>query len=308
MSTTSFLPTRLNHTHRIVRKLGRTIAYRLEDAYRLASQSQKPAEIVNQTEIRIVGLRRTGNHAIIGWLKQQASGNIRLLNNVTPGENPYRYKYHNLKDYHPEHPKMMAVYLNHARGNLTGYDYLLYSYEDWGLSDIGCQRFEKYHDLYLGRSRQRFDVLIMRDPFNLLASRLKNNYREVKKRGCSVIDLWLESAREFLDETHYLPHNRLCINYPRWFQDKPYRQSIAQYLGLPFTDAGINSVTSFGGGSSFDGKEMDGQASRMDVNNRWRQFAENDEYRNLFQNQALWHYSGRIFGSIEGTEILRPQA
>ena len=50
---------------------------------------------------------------------------------------------------------------------------LIYSYEDFPLDQVASDKFEHNHDLYLGKSAIRYDLLIIRDPFNLFASRLK---------------------------------------------------------------------------------------------------------------------------------------
>lgn len=58
-----------------------------------------------------------------------------------------------------------------------------------------------------------------------------------------------------------------------------------------------------GGGSSFDGKQFDGQATSMNVLNRWQKFCDNPQYK-IFFNQEVWEYSEQIFGHIPGTESL----
>ena len=82
-------------------------------------------------------------------------------------------------------------------------------------------------------------------------------------------------ARFFLK--NYLKHNKICINYNQWFFDIEYRQKIAKKLQMEFSDAGIDIVLGLGGGSSFDGKQFDGQATSMNVLNRYtRRKSEND--------------------------------
>ncbi|MEM8614265.1 MAG: hypothetical protein AAGF93_19760 [Cyanobacteria bacterium P01_H01_bin.105] len=302
MSIDNGLSQIVDRSRHISRQLWRKVSHRVEDTFRL---TQPVKEVINQKELRVVGLRRTGNHAIITWLEQQHTGVIRHLNNVKAGENPYRYKCENLSDHHPGHGKMVAAYRSQAQGNLVKRDCLLYSYEDWGLDQIGSRHFERHHDLYVGRSQQRFDVLILRDPFNLLASRLKKNYLAVKPRRRDVVDLWLQYAKEFVGETRYLPHNRVCIDYNRWVCDRTYRQTLADQLQMTFSDAGLNTVRSLGGGSSFDAQTMDGQATAMDVTNRWQHFANDPHYQQLLTNPDLWLYSEKIFGPLEGIEALK---
>ena len=277
--------------------------YPLQDIWRRLDQTSA-SEIINQKEIRVVGMRRTGNHALIQWIAQQQPGEFCHLNNVAAGKNPYRHKADNLRRYHPEHLKMSAVYRQQANGALIKRDCLLYSYEDWSLAQITHPRFERSRELYLGKSAQRYDVLILRDPFNLFASRLKQNFVATKAKD-SMTQMWLAYAREFVGQSSHLSPNRVCVSYNAWVSSQDYRRQLANQLSLPFSDAGRAQVSAIGGGSSFDGTSFSGQASTMDVNNRWRAFAEEPTFRQLFQNEALWQYSQQIFGDLPGTEILR---
>ena len=277
----------------------------VQDWQRRLTQADRYRQQINQTEIRVVGLRRTGNHALITWIQAQAGEQVQHLNNLIPDENPYRYKYEQLRDYYPEHQVMMERYRQQAIGNFTDKDCLIYSYEDHDLAAIASPKFEQRHDLYLGHSHQRYDVLILRDPFNLFASRFKQGYLEVSAPGKTMVDLWLDYAKEFLHETQRLNQCKVCVNYNQWASDRNYRAAIAAQLGLEFTDAGINDVGTWGGGSSFEGQSFQGRAREMDVTNRWQHFSETPAYRSLFKHTDLWHYSERIFGHIPGTDSLR---
>lgn len=278
---------------------------KLQDLYRTLIKRGED-RVINQKEIRIAGLKRTGNHAIICWLKEQqkAQGTTYHLNNVKVNENPYRYKYQNLTYYYPEHQWAIEQYQKQARGELVPRDCLIYSYEDYSLPKVFSSYFEGKHNLYIGKTANRYDLLILRDPFNLLASRLKNNYLSVKSRHQSFVDLWIEYAKEYLGETNYLKHHKVCVNYNLWKSDRDYRQELASKLNIDFTDAGINKVLSHGGGSSFDGKNLDGKATEMDTKNRWQYFIDDPIYRKLINNKELLSYSQQIFGQIPGIEQL----
>lgn len=305
------VPSRLNQ---LAFRATQTFWYPLSDRRRLLSNrigtwlSDRSAhpEVINKKEIRVVGMRRTGNHAIINWIEKQQPGKVRHLNNVTAGTNPYRNKANNLLRYHPEHHKMAEVYWRQAKGNLVERDCLIYSYEDWSLEKITQPRFERNRTLYLGECAHRYDVLILRDPFNLFASRLKKGYVATKMKKVSMAQLWLGYAKEWIGEDQRLLGDRILINYNRWFSDTDYRRSLASQLDIPFSDDGLNEVRDIGTGSSFDGTQLNGQARKMDVTNRWRAFADDPAFRQLFQDDAIWHYSQRIFGHLPGTEILRP--
>ncbi|ACK67825.1 conserved hypothetical protein [Rippkaea orientalis PCC 8801] len=279
-----------------------SLVHYIQDSLRELTQINNSSSVVNQKEIRVIGLRRTGNHAIIQWLAQQQSGIIWTLNNLPVNENPYRHRYEYPEKSDP--PSLVQSLRTEAWGNFTPKDCIIYSYEDYSLEKVVSEQFEAKHDLYLGPSLERYDVLILRDPFNLFASRLKSEKIPVKHQGKTMADLWIEYAKEFLNETQYLKDNRkICINYNKWFCEEEYRREIAHQLELNFSNKGVNTVSHYGGGSSFDSKQFQGKANKMKVLERWQNFIDNPSYHKLISNKELIDYSERIFGYLPGTEI-----
>lgn len=159
---------------------------------------------------------------------------------------------------------------------------------------------EDNHDFWLGKSRRRFNVLILRDAFNCFASRLQYGWLSDE-----VIDLWKAYAREFLGETNYLGNNKILVNYHRWCRDQTYRLDCARDLGLVTTDKGVNDVSDIGGGSSFDPTELDGQASQMKSDERWKLFENDPYFRQVVASDEFLELSSQIFGVIPGTHGLR---
>jgi hypothetical protein len=295
-----------------LRRLKRDVLYAVDDLasivfYRLSSQSP----IINQKEIRVAGLKRSGNHAIIHWLTQQQEGNVIHLNNIYPGKNPYRFlaEHYSKPQLHQE-----------ARGHFSKKDCLIYSYENCKLSRVVDPELERKHDIYLGKSAARYDVLILRDPFNMFASmvqrhskqlqaqsKITRNYFRIrgKDTDISIVELWISYAKEFLGETQVFNQTKIPINYNLWFLSVDYRKEIAEQLKLKFSDRGFNTVRKNGGGSSFNELEFDGQAAKMNVLSRWKNLVDDPNYRTLLDNRELFEYSERIFGHIPGTECLR---
>lgn len=169
------------------------------------------------------------------------------------------------------------------------------SYEDCFLGTIAKGFFEENHDALVGRSLQRRDILILRDPFNLFASRLRANFGVVSNQ--IALRIWKQHAREFLGDRRYLKQPRTVINYNRWATEKAYRREIAEELELSFSDARRHQVPAAGNGSSFDGRRYNGNAGRMRTLERWQHFADDENYESIFdsQTQAL---SERIFGDV----------
>lgn len=280
-----------------LRKVKKDLKYNLQDLVRSFNQS---SAVINDQEIRVIGLRRSGNHAIINWIWKQHGEDVTHLNNLQVKCNPYRFLY---EHYPTERLKREAL------GNFTEKELLIYSYEDRHLEDITHPSFERKHDLYLGKSAKRYDLLILRDPFNCFASRIKMYYNKQFDKKNTIMNqkslqLWLDYAREFLGETHFLKHNKICINYNLWCSDIEYRQKLAEQLGLEFTDAEFNRVKEQGGGSSFDGLNLSGKSDQMKLTERWKQMADDPYFLQLINEPEVIKYSYKIFGEVPGTEFL----
>lgn len=187
------------------------------------------------------------------------------------------------------------------RENLRKYrvkDLFIHSYEHYDLSNIIKPWFEERREEFLGKSEHRFDILILRDPYNNFASLIKKEESiNLSKNPDAIIKKWIEHAKEYLGLSNYF-QNRISISYNEWFTNKAYRQKIAEALGLVFTDAGINMVPNVGKGSSFDKVNYAGQASQMNVLSRYKVFLDHPIMLKVLANKELNELSEEIFGSI----------
>jgi hypothetical protein len=150
---------------------------------------------------------------------------------------------------------------------------------------------------------QRFDILILRDPFNLFASRLRAGKDLTLTSVATAVRIWKQHAREFNGQSRHLTQSPVLINYNRWVTEPPYRQQLATQLGLNFTDATINNVHKTAGGSSFDGSRYDGHASRMKVLERWKFYQDDPTYRQILHPELI-AYGTRLFAPLPGVERL----
>ena len=316
-SSIEILPRKLSY---IQQRSIQKISHAIEDISRIINDSSYSQSIVNKKEVRVLGLRRSGNHAIINWIAKQIQGQAIFINHVRPLENPYRNEYENQFLYPRPNSSLrdwkyrdIDWWKQEKVGKFSVKDGLIYSYEDQELEKVAHPSFERKHDLYLGKSEERFDVIIMRDPFNLFASRLQSKPREdrpnfsmleVYSRRYTLPELWISYAKECLGETNFLKNKTLFLNYNRWFLDFNYRRDIANQLNLNFSDNGFNDISISGRGSSFDGLKYAGEAHKMDVLNRWKSFVDSTLYRQLLRTDNLLNYSMKLFGHIPGTEIL----
>jgi len=226
---------------------------------------------------RIASLKRMGNNAIMHWLLAQYEGNTVYLNEVAPFAQPFfAYGCNPIKE----------------QWNLEAF---FYRNEDWPLSALTSSLNEKLFEHPDLHHDGKTDILILRDPFNHLASRHKMGCFQTKSSLYSYADLWIILAREFSGKTN-LSHNKICINYNKWKDSIEYRKSISEQFGTQFSDEKLNEVAQEGGGSSFDSMQFQGEATRMDTTQRWKHFLSEPRYLDIFRNREFYDLTDEIFG------------
>jgi hypothetical protein len=266
---------------------------------------------VNQRVIRVPAMRRSGHHAILNWIRYHQKGRHFLLNNCKAGENPFlgcsridsvvggkngEHRYINWD--------------NETKGKFSKKNTLIYNYEDCDLVEVEKDIVDR-ETQWFGTTESRFDLLILRDPFNLFASMLRwmrgkmfaPDIEELRR----LPQLWIQYAKEYLGDSNYLS-DKVTVSFNEWFQSRACRDQMALRFGFLNEDRGLQEVAKWGPstwGDSFDGMKYDGQAQSMKVFDRWRQYAEDREFKQLFMNDELWRFSHEIFGPINGTEQLR---
>lgn len=283
---------------------------------------QISVDLRNGLEIRVFGQKRSGHHAIIGWLGCQfGEGNI-FLNDCCAFVDPFRTHVNTLPLI-----RRYPAFVNHGSEGRSQYEpfqdtvgpeaeraeqlrllpkaRLIVSFEDFNLE---CYEPHVVQPADVGESARRINLLVVRDPFNLLASVIRDCGGEIGKwKYAGICSMWKQYAREALNETSLLEH-KICILYDRWFADRQYRDQLAGRFGLTNTDMGLLAVPPNGRGSSFDGLRFDGNAQEMAVLVRWREFAHDPHFWSLFADAelgrlALAHFRDVV--SILPTQTLR---
>lgn len=218
----------------------------------------------------IFSLRRSGHHAVISWL--QDCYEITGIKSVHVNEDEAIGHVSDPKD--PKWRVFSAVeIISRARKENVMANTVLVNYEDLSYKDRN--RIRAYSDpFWQEHAVYSRDTIIVRDWYNLVASRIKKAAIDRENGDYPLLDsiswdtlasLWIEQA-QMNARTGEL--GLTWINFNRWRKEKDYRASIAESLGLS-NSSNINSVPSFGGGSSFDGLEHDGKAQSMLLDNRW---------------------------------------
>lgn len=274
-----------------------------------------PGANVNKRELRIAGLQRTGNHAVINWIFEQTPELKCYLNCVKPDKNPYLSfeRRGTVREFQKDFFTKFNI-VSERLGFFSQKELLIYSYEEEFIEDVFCSnKFEASHDRWVGGCDERIDMIILRDPYNLFASRLKKeedinaNRYSLKKDGEreTVIKIWKSYAREMTGKTSLIKNKKVHVNYNKWFLEKEYRRGLAASLGIEFTDKGMDNVLPIGGGSSFDRTSKDSSGTQMKVLERWKHYKDDENFVSLFKDNELVELSEEIFGHIPGTESLR---
>lgn len=272
------------------------------------------SETVQRNEFRIVGLARSGNHAVINWIIHQLRGRFCFLNCTEPKYNPFYtcrplseagqcYKT-NIPDFDLEAEK---------QGEFTTKDYLLFSHEDCFLGNLDTKKNLEQLQQWTGKAENRQSILILRDPFNMFASRKKagliqGHHTHHGARPISTLTLrriYKQHAKEFLREKKNL-RGLIAINFNIWNSSVDYRRDIAEKLGLEFEDAGFKTVENTAGGSSFDGVAFTGNPEKMKLQHRWETFRDDPSYWELFDEEIV-ELTEKIFGDIPPVQHYKSQ-
>ena len=224
--------------------------------------------------ILLFGMKRSGNHGIINWLRAQRPW--VFLNNIIPIA-PIISGHEVIpatKDFDP-------WLIERHQAKIKGDDFSVMSHATAGSllrQDLIASVEDHHIDLipFESMAQSWQTVLVLRDPVNMLASRLKRA-EKLKEHPAyprsdgpllqRVINNWKSHAHEFLGHTQFLP-NKTNVYFNAWFLNPSYRRNISRQLGLDFNDQGFTKVSKEGGGSSFDGTSKSGFSQKMQVLNR----------------------------------------
>lgn len=226
----------------------------------------------NEVEIRIYAAQRSGHHGVIAWILGHFNGDVLHLNNVS----------HESRDENAYGP-----------GTSDFRDCYLLNVENADLETAPAKIEGNAWDTYAGPSRQVRDMLVLRDPYNCLASHIKlfGHWMTPEK-----LAIWKQHALEYLGRTTYLPKDTIKVSYNSWFMDQRYREAVSASLGLSFSDRGLGVE---GNSPSFRTKfeSSVGDARELAVLDRWRTFSGDPEYIKLFGGE-IGTLAEEIFGTF----------
>jgi hypothetical protein len=249
---------------------------------------------------------RSGQHAVIHWLFGQIKEPIYFCNDILCYSGDKARIERGVWIKGGKHPPVKI------------FPWYAYNVEDISIKKIRKIKKEYKNVFNIVPPKKKKKVLIIRDPFNLFASRYRFFYRmnllraesgklplkpnhktngnsEISWYQKNAIQRWKEYACEALGETNYLGNNKVIINYNHWFKHKRSRREISENMGLNFSDVKLNYVPKNGYGSSFDLDTMNGKAQQMKVLQRWKRLHKSPEVTRLFNDVELIRLSLRLW-------------
>lgn len=281
------------------------------------------------TLLQIIGLQRSGNHAIINWLESLFSTSLHL------NEQPHAFF---------EEAESVAS----VRAALARTECVVVSFED----AVGVSKLQG--EAFVANVR-RLDpadfpghachvLYILRDPYNCWASRVKA--REGGKLSSSR--RFEDFRRDWVDLARIAEHApESVLSYNAWNGSRAYREAVCARLGGTYAEHTLGEVRSEGGGSSFDGygrpswrailgkldyygspafrkrflkapgsyvarlfaAPVDGRS--LAVDSRWQYVLEHEASQPLFRDAEIRRLSERLFGfhvDAGGQMTGRPQS
>lgn len=252
--------------------------------------------------LRVLGVQRSGNHAVISWILHNAPEPVLFLNHVRPRLHPNplvgfgRASYRSgsaVEEYGPQSPTRWEDVRRVLAGTPT-LGTVIHSYEDYPLDEDSVRRLDA-SDRWLGTARSSRDVIVCRDPFNLCASRLCHDWIELSP---GTLGLWKQHAREVLGRTALLTRPASHVRYNRWCHDEGYRRDLAGALGLTGDRRGRDVVMDTGGGSTFGGRSASASELRSGAGERWRACVGDRFYRRLVSDPEVRSLAREIFGEL----------
>ncbi len=263
-------------------------------------------------------MKRGGQHGVVNWFAQQNKHDSLHLNNCIKGWDQRKllpmkehmvvhYECndgkHDVKNYFVDH-KFDFENSERLKSDFYKADFSKVVDKIYNIEDLTIREFDqrKMWD-FEGMGKNSKTVVILRDPFNFIASCLQRLVNPPDPGATDVgVELprrmrdWKEHARQVLDGSE-TTHETEFISFNEWFSSEEYRQSICENFDLIFTDFGINKVMNFGSGSSFDRQKFDGSAQKMGVLKRYEAWKDHSAFKQLVDDEVEY-YAKEIFGVV----------
>jgi hypothetical protein len=242
------------------------------------------------------GLQRSGQHAVITWIGH-ACGDALHRNHCRFVRRGLRYElapwgshavFRNGRRYDDREDAPRAFASAYEAGPFAA---ALYSLEDPDLTELQIRRVAV-------RSRTTC-ILIVRDPFNWLASLLKRGTGDAKRHAFRCA-LYKQHLRHALGLENAAGCDWVVVDFGRFVSSEGYRRDLARTLGLEVgaaAERSLDRIGSDGGGSSFSGTDREPDHARS-IGRRWEHFVDDPTYRHLLGDEELRALARRFFRDL----------
>ncbi|WP_111733253.1 hypothetical protein [Roseovarius amoyensis] len=246
--------------------------------------------------LRVYGLRRSGNHAVINWLQRNAPGGRALFfNNCKPGRDPFT--------------TFRAAEIDARRVAGADADAAAIAQQ----AGDGAALILSYEDVMPGKRRRPVstgvddaavdhEVIVARGFMNWAASLVRklqaNPAYSAPKRVAIVLTAVTTYTAMLNLMTGEAEPRSIAIRYDDWRVSPDYRAGRLARLGFENRDDTLGPVQGYGNGSSFPDTAETGEDLR--ANERWREMKDDPEYRIV-----LW-LAAQDAGLCEGLERVFP--
>lgn len=260
--------------------------------------AHSPQDTSVMLAIRIFGMQRSGNHAIISWLQRNlAEDDTIFFNDCAFGHPLTSFNTVEMRGRTSNHrirkvmrmPKLVA---------------LLDASKTCGIHLISYENKQVQHretlDGYMTPGYETApafkDIIITRGFLNWLASFYKLKLRTRPNWLDELNEIYIPAYVNHLQEAE--KDDVFCIAYEDWASDETYRAGRLEALGIPCIDNDIGPMTTYGKGSSFEGADV--APETIAQAERWVSFLDDtrfkDAVRVAFEDDAFRALMDRHFG------------
>ena len=201
-------------------------------------------EFLTNINLNVLGVQRTGQHAIASWLIGHFN-NVCFRNGVSKKLDsclipPFWY-FDLDKNGFKRKISQDALIAPNQDAIIIGSEYTTRPFKM--PDNIEQEKLEMAQKQGKDEfAKTTFNVIVIRSPWNHLASVLSWKSRWYLKKKERFIKCWKMVAKEYAGKTDNIPCPKVFVKYDEWFANKSYRQDISKKLGIPFSDRGVNNV------------------------------------------------------------------
>lgn len=234
---------------------------------------------MNRKFLRVVGMQRSGIHAVAEWIRMSLAD-----------QHGYSFQFDNAIPM--DKPNEFAKYLP-PKGDLAEPFLWMVEHEDINFIDMPVLN-PKLHTNF-----EYADVLVIRDVFNTMASRRKMNANLFSRRA---VQLWKQYAAEALNGTDFLGPNKIVVAFnkwhdSRWSENTAFITAVGDRFGISGGGVLLDKLSV---GSSFEPPTT--LAKDLKVFDRWQTYADDPAFWAVFDQQVL-ALNTKLFG--ENPEVLK---